>query len=340
VIVTALGIVCISQMRNLLMYYGGFVIMGLGSTLVLGMMPLVVLSRWFNKDIGKASGLFYMGTAIGGVLLPVVVNIIDKLGWQTTLLFGAIGFFILGMVLRLIVRSKPQDYSLLPDGRAQNTTDGSEPVQAYDFATGFKQALRTRAFWHLGIAYIFQYATFSTISLYALPYLTDLGMDRPAASVVVSIYTLVSVFGRLPMGLLSDIFRKSYVLALSVGMMGVGLLLFWLIGGTSPFWLILLFGIIYGFGLSGMSPLRAPVQMEYFGSRNFGTIFGLMSVFSSLAQVASQPLAGWIYDRFHNYEIWWVALLAFGVMALISILTIPPAVKRTNEETLSSQRKQ
>ncbi len=83
VIVTALGTFCLSQTRNLAMYYGGFLIVGLGSSLITSVLPVTLISRWFKRDIGKANGLFYMGVAIGGVLVPVVVKLIDKLGWQT-----------------------------------------------------------------------------------------------------------------------------------------------------------------------------------------------------------------------------------------------------------------
>ena len=107
VISTALGIFCLSQTRNLAMYYAGFLIMGLGSSLVTGILPQTVIARWFRKDIGKASGLFYMGAGIGGVAVPLVVKIIDKLSWQTTLLYAAIGFLVLGIPLSFVFRSRP-----------------------------------------------------------------------------------------------------------------------------------------------------------------------------------------------------------------------------------------
>ncbi len=121
---TALGIFCLSQTRNLAMYYGGFLIVGLASSLVVGVVPITVISRWFKRDIGKANGLFYMGVGIGGVLIPVLVKIIDKLSWQTTLLYAAIGFLVLGIPLSLVFRSRPEYYGLLPDGKAADTAKG------------------------------------------------------------------------------------------------------------------------------------------------------------------------------------------------------------------------
>jgi MFS family permease len=326
VISMALGIFCLSQTRNLTMYYAGFLIMGLGSSLVSGILPQTVIARWFKKDIGKASGLFYMGAGIGGVAVPLVVAIIDKLSWQTTLLYAAIGSLVLGIPLSFLFRSRPEAYGLLPDGRAQNAADaaeGSRPVQPTGFDASVKQALKMRAFWHLCVVTLFQNAATSTIMLYGIPYLTSLGMERSAASRVVMLYTLVSLFTRIPMGMLSDIFRKSYVLALSVALQGAGMFVFWLIGGQSPFWLILLFAVLYGVGVSGMMPLRAPILQEYFGVKNFGAIFGVTSIFITVASVVSQPLAGWLYDMHHDYKVWWLIVVGLGVLALIAALTIP-----------------
>lgn len=327
VISTALGMFFLSQTKNLAMYYGGFLVVGLGSSLINGILPLSLISRWFRKDIGKANGLFYMGVGIGGVLVPIVVKIIDKFTWQNTLLYASAGSLILGISLSFVIRNRPQDYGLVPDGKAPSPTSDSKPTQLYDYGTSIAQLLKSRAFWYLGIVSLWQYATYSSISLYALPYLTSLGMERSAASVIVSLYTFISLFGRIPVGILSDVFRKSYVLAISVALMFGGLLIFWLIGFTKAFWLIVPFGIVYGLGLSGLSPLRAPIMAEYFGTKNFGTVFGITSLFSTVAMMASQPLAGWIYDTHYNFNLWWLAIIAFGVLAIVLILIMPPAKK-------------
>jgi MFS family permease len=322
---SALGIFCLSQTRNLAMYYGGFLIMGLGTSLVHGILPLTVIARWFKRDIGKANGLFYMGVGIGGVLVPVVVKIIDKLGWQATLLYAAIGLLVLGIPLSFVYRSRPADYGLLPDGKAPDEGLGSPRGQDSDFGTDIKEALKSRAFWSLGVVNLCHIMGSSTLNLYVMPYLVSLGISRATSSTIVSLYTLVSLFTRMPFGALSDIFRKSYLVALSVVLQGVGFFLLWLIGGTSPFWLILLFGIAYGLGLSGTGPLRAPIIRDYFGTKNFGTIFGLSHVFITVVSVVSPPLAGWVYDTYHDFKVWWIAVVALQVLALVAILTIPRA---------------
>jgi MFS transporter, OFA family, oxalate/formate antiporter len=322
-IFSALGMFCLSQTKNLAMYYIGFLIVGISSSLISGILPQTVIARWFKKDIGKASGLFYMGVGIGGVAVPLMVNIIDKLTWQTTLLYAAIGYLIIGIPLSFVFRSRPSEYGLVPDGRVQKMPQGSLSVPSSEFGTSVKEALKQRAFWHIAVVTIFQNATMATISLYAIPYLTSIGMERHIAGNVVMFFTLSSLFTRIPMGMLSDVIRKTHVVAISLVLLIVGVFLFWLIGSSSSFWMILLFAVTYGFGLGGVLALRAPVLSEYFGTKNFGTIFGFTSIFITVASVASPPLAGWIYDTSHSYKLWWLSLLIFGVVALIAILTIP-----------------
>lgn len=330
VVSTTAGMFCLSQTRNLPMFYGGFIILGLGSSLVSGILPQTIIARWFRKDIGKANGLFYMGAGLGGVSVPLIVALIDKFDWQKTLLYCAIAFTAVGIPLSFVIRSRPQNYGLLPDGRKPVLEDTKRGLSD-EYGTSVKEALKTQAFWHIAVVTLFQNATMSTVMLYAIPYLTASGIARSMASSIISLYTLVSLFGRMLLGTLSDYFRKSYVVAASVALQGIGLFLFWQVDGASPFWLILTFVIIYGIGLSGVMALRAPLLFEYFGTKNFGAIFGLTSIFITIGQMVSQPVAGWIYDTRHDYGVWWISLMIFAALALVSILTMPAAKKRVVE---------
>ncbi len=326
------GLLCLSQAQNLWMYYAGFFIVGVGGSLVTGMLPITIIARWFKKDIGKASGLFYIGNALGGVTVPLVVSMIDSFGWRNTILYTAVVFFITGMASSFIFRTRPEDYGMVPDGKAAMAPDGKTAKKSAEFGTSVKQALKMRAFWHIAAVSMFQTATISTVMLYAMPYLTNLGMDREWAGTVIMIYTVISCFGRVPFGMLSDVFRKTYVLSFCIILLVIGLFLYWQMQADSPFWFIILFAIPYGLGVSGVTATRSPILAEYFGTKNFGSIFGLTSVFFAIASIASPPLAGWIFDNYGDYKPWWLALVIMGVFGLITLLTIPKARKVEPEQ--------
>jgi sugar phosphate permease len=326
VVSKVIGMYCLSKTTNIPMFYAGFLILGLGSSLTGSILPQTLIARWFKKDIGKASGLFWMGAGLGGISVPLVVALIDKFGWQNILLYGAMAFLVIGIPLSFVFRSRPQEYGLLPDG-GKPAPGNTKAGLSKEFGTSVKTALKMRVFWHIAVVTLFQFSTMSTVMLYAIPYLTDAGISRTVASSVISIYTLTSLFGRMPFGTLSDYIKKSYMMAASVVLLGIGVFILFMLDGASPFWLILTFAIIYGVGISGVNSLRAPLMSEYFGTKNFGTIFGLTSIFTTTAMMVSQPLAGWIYDTRHDYSIWWISMIVFAALALISSLTMPDTKK-------------
>ncbi len=324
---TGLGMLCLSQTRNLVMYYGSFLAVGVGSSLVTSVLPIAVISRWFKKDIGKASGVFYMGMGIGGALVPLVVKLIDSIGWQKTILYAAFGFMAFGIPFSFVFRSRPEDYGLVPDGKAGSSAGVSHHHRAAEVNASVSEALRTWAFWAVGFSIFFHFIAASTLNLYAVPYLTSLGISRLTAGTIVGLYTMISLFTRIPMGLLADYFRSSHVMAISVALQSAGLIIFWFISGTSPYVLILFFGIVYGLGLGGASPLRATIVAEYFGTKRFGSIFGLSMVFMTIGSVVSPPLAGWLIDTYHDYKFWWMITIIASLVSLAIVLTMPAPAK-------------
>lgn len=324
VMAMAAGTFVLSQTGSLWMYYTGFLVMGLGGSLVTGILPTVVIARWFRRDIGKANGVFSMGLGIGGVLMPVVVAVVDKITWQTALMYAAAGFLVLGVPVAFVYRSRPEDYGLVPDGKAAAGAVRSRPTPNYDFSTTVRQVLRMRAFWYLNVISMFQMATIATVTMFIIPYLTDLKMPRTTAGMVVSLFTVLSLFTRIPLGMAADVLRKKYVIAFTIGLLFIGLLAFWRIDGSSPFWLVLLFCVTYGVGMSGINALRPPILAEYFGTRNFGMVFGLNGVSLTVAGIVSTPLAGWVFDRYESYKPFWLGLVVFAAVALVLMLTMPP----------------
>ncbi len=322
VVLTAGGLILLSQMQNLWMYYAGFVLVGTGSSLVVGMLPQTVIARWFKKDLGKANGLLMTGNALGGVTVPLVVILIGSLGWRSTIFYTGIIFLVFGMASSFLFRARPEEMGMIPDGR-EGTANGKRRSVGSDFGTSVKEAIKMRAFWHIAVGTIFQNATISTVMMYAIPYLTDLGMSREWAGTIVSVYTIISACGRVPFGMLSDVFRKSYVVAFCFLLLIIGLILYWQMQADSPFWFIILFAIPYGLGVSGVTATRSPILADYFGVKNFGSIFGVTSIFFAVANVLSPPIAGWIFDTYHDYKSWWLILIGMGVIGLISMLTIP-----------------
>ena len=273
---------------------------------------------------GRANGLFYTGMGLGGMLVPLVTYLIDHIGWQTTLFYGAIGMVVIGLPLALVFRKSPEETQPRAPVAAINQVQIS-PAAPLENDMSLKEALKTRVFWYFNLVILFQGFVLSIMSLYCMPYMEGLGISRTTAAFVISLFTFISVGVRVPMGMLSDIIQKKYVIALTMLLITAAMGVFWFFSKQIPFWVMVIFAAFYGMGVSGVLPLRMPLIADYFGRKNMGKIFGSISISSSIGMVISVPLAGWIYDSIHSYKPVILGLAGFSLLSVILVLAMPPS---------------
>ncbi len=315
----ALGIFCISRSTNLALFYMSFLITGLGSAISISMVPMTVVARWFRENIGKASGVLAIGLGAGGICAPLMQKMIETYTWQNTLIYLAAGLLIFGIPLSFIFRSRPEDYGMLPDGKSYDET---ESVIADDISIGVGQALKMRSFWFIGIATILQTASLHAVALHMIPYLTSTGIESGKAALAVSIFAIGSIPARILYGIVSDIFKKKYVMASSMILTVVGLSLFSFLNSDS-YVPVVIFAIIHGFAAGGSTTTRTPVVRDYFGAANCGKIFGLVAVSVTLGVVMGAPIAGWVYDTRGVYFPIWLIYAGINIIASVLVLLLP-----------------
>jgi MFS family permease len=69
------------------------------------------------------------------------------------------------------------------------------------------------------------------------------------------------------------------------------------------------------------------LQADYFGTKSYGTIMGLMAVISTIGGLASPVFAGWIFDITGSYHIAWQIFTAIILPAIpLILLTRPPKI--------------
>jgi len=329
VVITGLGMLVLSQVTNLATFYISFLIIALGGSLCTSMVPMTTVARWFQRNIGKATGILALGMGIGGFLVPVVTRILDTYGWRTALIILAVCICSIGIPLSFVFRTRPEDYGLVPDGKKQATLESSSLSGTDSYSMGVKEALKTRAFWFIGIVFMLQMGGVTAVFLHVMPYLATVGIDRTTASLVTMFIPIVSIPARLLFGWLADILKKNHVIIISMVLISAGLFLFSIINSSS-LGLIAGFVITLGLGQGGITPLMPPILREYFGTKHFGTIYGLASIFPTFGVVVAPPLAGWVYDIRGVYDPIWLVLSAVCILGSVLMLAIPQASNYSN----------
>jgi MFS family permease len=325
-IITGLGLMLLSNTTSLGTFYGSFVVVAIGMSTCSGTVLMTAVANWFRRKIGIATGIMICGYGFSGLLVPVMVNLIDRYEWRMAIAILAIGMVAICLPLSLLVRHKPEQYGYQPDGAVYEDVKSNDyplPVKSAEVNIKAKQAIKSRTFWHITLAILCQAAIVSTMTAHVMPYLSSFGITRAKSSLIASAIPLASIGGRIGLGWLGDRLEKKRLMAGAFAMICGGLLCFGFAPSESN-WLLVPFLILYSIGYGGNMTLRASILSEFFGRSSFGAIHGFVIGIMMLGSIAGPPLAGWVFDKWQNYQPIWFALAGLAVAAIVTAATTPP----------------
>jgi len=110
-----------------------------------------------------------------------------------------------------------------------------------------------------------------------------------------------SIFGRLVLAPLAGRvgLRRSFAVCLA----GIStLMLLWLVLPLGQFWLLILFGTVFGLTFGGFSALCPVMMADYFGTRHIAGLIGIYYTGGGIGSLIGPWLAGAIFDWTGSYQ--------------------------------------
>lgn len=274
------------------------------------------VANWFVRQRGRALGLALLGSSVGlAAMVPVSQWIIETAGWRTAwAVLGAGCALILTPAAWLIVRRRPEDLGLQPDGERAPSPDGQPrpaPARAPADWT-LRAALRARAYWLLVAVTTIGLAAAGGMSTHQVALLVDNGLPAAVAAGAVSVQALAWMAGNLLWGFAVERVAARAALAL-IYLLAAGAAALVVVAQTPA--LALLYGVGYGLAVAGLETVEAVVWADYFGRASLGAIRGFTRPFLLGGNAAGTFAAGLVYDRAGSYGpafIGFALLLALG----------------------------
>ena len=234
VVLTSIGMVMLSRINSLLAFYLIFILMVTAGRSLSSMIAIdTTVANWFIRRRGSAFGLLRSAVAVGAAGVIVVAWFIDMYGWRTAFVATGIGTLLVGVPTALVMRHRPEQYGMLPDGETRETergqpldirggseeaTDVAEPEaeKEPDIGMTVMEALKTKPFWALSFGFSIRLLVTGAATLHAIPLVEDLGYSRATAAAVLGSMGMVSIIGRLGGGFLNDALGTKIVAVASV----------------------------------------------------------------------------------------------------------------------------
>jgi MFS family permease len=273
----------------------------------------VLLSRWFDKNRGKAMGFAYLGIGVGGAVVPLLAFwLTGQFGWRTALQ-------ILGVLM--IAIAFPMAWFVREDPGTGHGAPHPAPGTTHQALPSLRPVLTSPAFYLLVIGSMCSIgAVGGTMQNLKLFLSLDLKLAQGEVAQIASLVLVGSLIGRIGMGFLADRYPKKYVMLLIYTIVASAIPLLYL---ADQVWARYTFALLFGIGLGGDYMIIPLMAAELFGVKMLGRLLGLVLTADGIAEATAPMLVASIRDASGSYANGFTVLIVLAVIGAIAVALLP-----------------
>ena len=290
----------------------GFGLGGCSFAMVIGAFAKLLPESWRTVAFGA-------GTAAGSfgqfLFSPLAVALIDKVGWQETLLiFGGILLLVIPLATMLAA----------PPGKNGRMT-AMGPGQTLREALG--EAFTHRSYVLLTLGYFTCGFQLFFITVHLPAYLVDRGLGAAIGGWTIAVIGLFNIVGSFASGYIAAMMPKRFLLSAIYFSRSVAIMVFILLPPSPT--MTLVFGAVIGLlWLSTIPPTSALVAIM-FGPRWLTMLLGVAFFSHQVGGFLGVWLGGVLFERTGSYDvIWWGSILLGVASAIINLPIVEKPVAR------------
>ena len=323
--VLACGFVAASFATSLWhLYIAIGLVAGFGSTLI-GVVPASSLARrWFKRRLSTAMGVIYSGLGVGVIaLVPLAQYLIELTGWRTAYLTLGLGLLFVVVPLSLLpwhrlAAGNPDLDELNSDLAATEARPGSN-IMARLRGSRPDQL----AFLGLFNVYFFTSIAVYTTNIQVVAFLVEQGVAPLAAATAFGAAGMLSVFGIIGAGWLSDRLGRLPTVTLTFAFTIAGVISLFLFSRFANPILIVLYVIGLGIFQGARGPMVSTIAADIFGGRNFGVIYGAVTLGMGIGASIGAYVSGWLRDISGGYDGIFALSVVSAIVAWSQFIVIP-----------------
>ncbi|MFN2646343.1 MAG: MFS transporter [Burkholderiales bacterium] len=278
------------------------------------------LPNWFSRQRGLAMSIAFSGVGVGSIVLfPALQKIIDTFGWRTACTALAVAVLVVLAPLNLLLRRRPQELGLHPDGDAAAPPRPAAQTapSGEDWTLG--AAIATPRFWWISFAYASGLYAWYAVQVHQTRYLLEVGFSGQQAAWALGLVSLAGIPGQIALGHLSDRIAREWVWC--IGQLGFivcyAALLALQHAPVAPLlWLMVLSQGFLGYGVTSVV---GSIPAEVFHGRHYGAIFGAIMGIGIAGGAIGPWITGLVYDLSGSYAPGFAIALACCIASALAI---------------------
>ncbi|HEX2620436.1 MAG TPA: MFS transporter, partial [Phototrophicaceae bacterium] len=261
----ALLVIAWSRVASLPVFYLIWAGIGLCAAAVLYEPAFAVIAHWFHHRRTTALAVVTFAAGLAStIFLPLSDALLRGFGWRTALLILGLFLAIITIPLHaLMLRHRPEDLGLLPDGISSSNLEPLRVNQSVSLQT----ALQGRAFWLLTLGFGLASLSAAALRVHFIPFLIKAGIDSSTAAFTTGAIGIMQVTGRVIFAPLDHRYSGRVIIigVFALQALAMGLLLI----GQAPLQ-IGFFIILFGAAQGAATLARPSILAELYGTSHYG----------------------------------------------------------------------
>lgn len=280
----------------------------------------MMITNWFEKKRGLAMSIAMTGIGIGGTIFsPVITMLLDRFGWRHTYQIMALIILVIALPAAFfLLRKSPADLGMEPYGHnTPDTASSAKKVVAGKENTDLSievSASWGKLFFWLMIIGMLGNGLINSGSLGQFPPAIEEMHGPQVQAFIISMYSLVGIFGKILLGWLND--RFGIIVSTSFGCITFAASFIFMLLGENVSMLYVM-AILFGLGDAVGTVTPPLITSAVFGAEKYGAAYGIANSFTQIGLTIGSLLVAATYDASGTYRNAWILLIFLTFMTLI-----------------------
>lgn len=274
----------------------------------------IMITNWFEKRRGLAMSLALSGVGIGGFILsPLITNWIEDFGWRKTYLMFALIMLATSLPVSIFIFKKSPEEKGLKAYGADEAVLGKKKNSDFDLTISTKKSFKKPFFIMLLIGMVFN-GLINTSALGQFPPALEELHGPIVAATIISVYSLVGIFGKLILGWIND--KLGIITGILFGGITFGLAFFLMLFGKNIIFVYAM-AISFGFGNAMGSIMPPLITSIIYGPKKYGEVYGYITSATQVGLTIGSILVASIFDITGSYKPAWILMILFTIAVII-----------------------
>lgn len=310
------GLVGYSFSPNIYVFYFFSLILGAGFITSSIIPASILVNNWFVEKRGLALSIALSGLGIGGFILsPLVTVLISSLNWRMTYLIYAILIAVIVLpTIIFVIHFKPEDKGLKALGAEEisdSTDQSSQQLETGKVKLSVADSLK-KTFFILLIFGAFVNGLVNNGGLGQFPPALTIQHGATFSSIIVSLYSIVGIAGKLILGQVSDKYGvKVGVVYTTIAFIATfGLMLF-----SENQLAVYAMAVLFGIANANATVLAPLLTSAIFPSNEYSAAYGFVQSGAQFGMAAGSFAVASIADLSGGYSLSWVVMMVLCAVA-------------------------